>query len=551
MNRSTSGAASAAGSGSGGMTRRHWIEQTTAASLVAAFWPGDVWARRATGAREYHVCLNPRVVLQDPEFPALLARAGISCVWLAGFCYGHWPWSIETLIGARDALGRADLDARIVNVSLGHPGDSLGSRDGSFPLTPPNHWQAGSSPEGKTYAGTSLHAPATEENAAALRTLRRAGFSHFFLDDDFRLARGPGEIGGCFCDEHRARFLRRTGLPDCRWPELLDDVRSRRFTGLLRQWSEFTCDDLTGSFRAQQKAADGNLGIMVMYLGAEKAGIRLTDYRRVPLRVGELMFDDRAFRPVKGKTDELFSVLFHRRFAAPESAWSETTAFPADRLSAEHLAAKLVISTMADVRHTLFMSGITPFPKTHWSMLASEMRRQADMHARLAGHRPRGPFKHYWGEASRSAGEDRPFSLFLAAGVPFEVTDRPARDGWTFLSDADAAAANQGKLGSRGTRFVYRTTAPGTTGMFETCDESLEALFALKRRIRPMLRSVPFVEEDQAAVLAWYPSARIALLWNVREERTTVRVRCGSQRREVDLGGLESALLPDLDPRAP
>ena len=128
-----------------------------------------------------------------------------------------------------------------------------------------------------------------------------------------------------------------------------------------------------------------------MYLGAEKAGIRLKDYRRVPLRVGELMFDDRAFTPVKGKTDELFSVLFHRRFADPGSTWSETTAYPADKLSAEHLAAKLVISTIADVRHTMFMSGITPFPKTHWTTLAMGMQRQAGFHAQLAGHFPRHP----------------------------------------------------------------------------------------------------------------------------------------------------------------
>jgi hypothetical protein len=89
------------------------------------------------------------------------------------------------------------------------------------------------------------------------------------------------------------------------------------------------------------------------------------------------MFDDHSFTPVKGKTDELFSVLFHRRFVRPELAFSETTAYPANRLSAAHLAAKLVISTLADVRHTMFMSGLTPFPREHWSVLAPAMREQA------------------------------------------------------------------------------------------------------------------------------------------------------------------------------
>jgi hypothetical protein len=546
MNGSTSTHVSAVNSVFGEITRRRWIGLTARLSLAGTLLPWHTWAGRPARAREYNVCLSPEAVLQDPDFPVLLARAGVSCVWLAGFFYGHWPWSLETLSRARDVLHRAGLEARVINIPLGHPGDSLGSRDGSFPLTPPTHWHLGSTRDGKTYAGTSLHAPATEENAAALRKLRRAGFVHFFLDDDFRLARGPGEIGGCFCEEHRGRFLRRTGLPASRWLELLDDVRARRFTPLLRQWVEFTCDDLTASFRAQQKAAGGGLGIMVMYLGAEKAGIRLADYRQVPLRVGELMFDDRSFSPVKGKTDELFSVLFHRRFAAPESAYSETTAYPADQLSAEHLAAKLVISTVADVRHTMFMSGITPFPKTHWTTLAKAMQRQAGFHAQLAGHRLRGPCKHYWGEASRYTGDDRPFSLFLAAGVPFEPTDRSARDGWTFLSDADATAVADGRLVSRGTQFLCRPEVRATAGVLEPCAESLEALFAWKHHILPTLRHVPFVENDEAAVLAWYPTARMALLWNPRAERTAFRVRCGTQTRDANLDGLASVLLTDL-----
>src|SRR5690606_35265332 len=142
----------------------------------------------------------------------------------------------------------------------------------------------------------------------------------------------------------------------------------------------------TASFRAMQVAAPNiDLGNMVMYLGAEKAGIRLTDYSNVPVRVGELMFDDKSFAPVKGKTDELFSVLFHRRFIAPERAFSETTAFPSDKLSAANMAAKLTISTIADVRNTMYMSGVTPFPVTHWETLAPAMKHQSKLHDALAG----------------------------------------------------------------------------------------------------------------------------------------------------------------------
>ena len=99
----------------------------------------------------------------------------------------------------------------LINVPLGHPGDSLGSMSGNVPLTPPRHWRLAVGPDGKTYAGTSLHRPATEENCEAMRRIQAAGVKRVFLDDDFRLARGPGVIGGCFCEEHKQEFLRRTG----------------------------------------------------------------------------------------------------------------------------------------------------------------------------------------------------------------------------------------------------------------------------------------------------------------------------------------------------
>ncbi len=66
-------------------------------------------------------------------------------------------------------------------------------------------------PDGHTYSGTSLHEPATEENCQAMRQIQAAGVKRVFLDDDFRLARSPGMIGGCFCPEHKKAFLQRTG----------------------------------------------------------------------------------------------------------------------------------------------------------------------------------------------------------------------------------------------------------------------------------------------------------------------------------------------------
>ncbi|MCL4179906.1 MAG: hypothetical protein KJ072_19440, partial [Verrucomicrobia bacterium] len=336
-------------------------------------------------------------------------------------------------------------------------------------------------------------------------------------------------------------FLQAGGYDPGRWDELLDAVQTRSRTPLLRAWLDFTCDELSASFQAQARAFRGDLGIMVMYLGAEKAGLRLRDYRSALFRVGELMFDDRSFGTPKGKTNELFSALFHRRFAAPQRCYSETTAFPADRLSAANRAAKLVVSTLADVRHTMFMSGLTPFPREHWDVLAPAMRRQADLHEQLAGHRPRGPFKHFWGDAERQVGEDRPFSLWLALGVPFEVVERPSTEGWTFLSDFDARdEATRSRRGK--SRWVCRpwtasstaSPSPGT----ETVPETLADLFAFKRRIRDQLGEVPYVAEDEPAVCAWYPSARKIVVWNLVEETRTLTLVQGTRRSTARVGPL-------------
>jgi len=526
-------------------TSRRGFLETTAALAAAGFLESA--GKAAAGdpqPRRYHLSISPDALEADPDLLGVVRRAGVTDVWVAGFFYGHWYRSIEVVQAWRRRIEQAGMAAHVINVPLGHPGDSLGAKSGTVPLTPPTRWRLGVQPDGGMYAGTSLHPPATEENVDAMRKLDAAGVKRVFLDDDFRLARGPGIIGGCFCEEHKKEFLSKGGYGESQWAELLDSVRGRSLTPVLRAWIEFACDQLTASFKAQQAAAPGiQLGIMVMYLGAEKAGIRLSDYRDVPFRVGELMFNDASFDQLKGKTNELFSGLFHRRFAKPEFAYSETTAFPADQLSAANMAAKLVVSTISDVRNTMFMSGITPFPQTHWDTLAPAMKRNAEIHARIAGHTPRGPFKHYWGEHSRSVGDDNPNSLFLASGVPFEVTDTLAKDGYTFLSDADARAAASGAVRSPGTECIIRSEAALLWEGVRTIPDSLEAMFALKHELLPGMKDIPYVEEDKPVVCAWYSEARAVLLWNLSGQRESLTVRCGGTIRKAEVGPLGCELV--------
>jgi len=536
-----------------GVSRRGFLKGCAALGGGAALGMTGAQAEGAGGrsvnVREYHVSLSIDALSADPELAGVIRDAGVGHVWLACFFHGNWHHSIDDVLAWKARLEKAGMAVHNITVPLGHP-TFTDTQPDYMPQVPLGRWKPGVRPDGRTYRGVSLHAPATEENVAALRRIKTTDPKVVFVDDDFRLAPSPDDIGGCFCPKHRERFLQKHAYSETQWQELLEAVHARELTPLLRAWLNDTCDELTASFRAQQEALapQAQLGIMVMYLGSEKAGIRLTDYCDVPFRVGELMFNDASFAPIKGKTNELFSALFHRRFVEPGLAYSETTAWPPDKLSAANMAAKLAVSTICDVRNTMFMSGNTPFPRTHWEVLAGAMQKQAALHEQLAGHTPRGPFKHYWGEHSRWAGDANPYSLFLASGVPFEVTDEPARDGWTFLADADARAAYTGRGTSPGTTFVCRPEAKVTLENARTVAESLPELFALKHEVLPELGRVPFVEQDTPAVCAWYPAARAVLLWNLAEQRREMTVRYGDLRRTATLDGLGCALLRDVGP---
>jgi hypothetical protein len=492
--------------------------------------------------RRFHFCTNTGALTKYPELFDLIVASGVNAVWMPYFLNGYEPYSIDDIVRWRKRFEEKGIPVQIANIPFGHPGNSLGGNPAWD--TTPETWPKGIDINGNKYSGTSVHPKITAENVSAMRTIAKAGFQKVFVDDDFRLARSPGQIGGCFCSEHRDMFLSKYGYRGNDWDQLKQSIRSRELTPIVRHWIEFTCDDLTHSFRTMQAAAPRvNLGIMVMYLGAEKAGIRLNDYKGCLFRVGELMFDDRSFSPVKGKTNELFSALFHRRFVSPVLAYSETTAYPQDQLSAANMAAKLHITTIADIRNTMMMSGLEPFPLTHWMTLAPVMKKAAAMHRQIEGQVPKGPFKHFWAEGSRMVGKDQPNSLFLATGVPFEVSGSPASEGWTFLSEFDVDDVASGRIKSHSTTFIHGSAKKHPEAI-RYVPEKMEDLFAFKHEILPQLKNVPYVEEDKPVVCAWYQKIRTVLLWNLLETKDSFTIKWKDKRRRVEIAGVDAELVP-------
>ena len=498
--------------------------------------------------RRFHISMQAEAWKKNPELIAIMKEAGISDVWMGSYLQGKWYHTPTELRESADFLESNGFNTHVLTVPLGHPGNAIDPTNATW-SEKKQSWKNACSYDGSLYSGTSIHPPVVEDNIEANKLLAKEGFDTLFLDDDFRLARYPGIIGGCFCNDCKNEFLQKYNYPVADWELLIDSVEKRNPSKILRSWIEYICDKEYNMFAALQKATPKmEIGIMVMYFGAEKAGIALDKYRNVPFRVGEMMFNDKDFGRVKGKTDELFSALFHMRFIKPEMAYSESTAYPQDALSAKNMAAKLTVSLFTDVRNTMFMSGIQPFPVEHWKTLAPAMKKSAQIHEEIAGLKPVGPFKHFWGWDSRLVGKDKPFSLFLASGIPFEVIDDVTKDGWIFLSNEDAKSVVEGRLTAKSNNLVVRKEAGIQGQEFIELDETSEDIFAFKKRIIPTLNNIPYVEGEIPVIFSWYPVEGKALLWNVNEERQNYIIKRGGKIvQSVIVEGLDVTLFSNRE----
>ena len=524
------------------LDRRNFLKNSTL--LTSGFLLGDTdsFAFKKANKRNFGLCVNTQTLNNYPEFIQTISSSGITDVWMPYFINGYYPYPMEDILVWKKRFEKKGIAVNIVSVPFGHPGGSLGDSQ-NYDITPQT-WPRRIDIDGKKFSGTSVHPIVTQENIAVIQKIQKSRFNKLFLDDDFRLAASPGNIGGCFCEAHQKEFLNKYGYVKKEMEDLRIAIKNRNLNSLVKNWIEYNCDQLSSSFKAQQAAAPSvKLGIMAMYLGSEKAGIRLEDYKDSLFRVGELMFSDKNFSPVKGKTDELFSSLFHRRFVKPTFAFSETTAYPANKLSAENMAAKLHISTISDVRNTMMMSGLDPFPFSHWGTLAPTIKKVTAMHEKIAGQKLAGPMKHFWGNRSRMVGDDKPYSLFLAAGIPFEVTDTPSSDGWTFLSDFDVQDVSSSELKSKGTNFIYGVNQDSKISGARFVKENLLDVFKFKQEIIPLLKGVPYVVEDKPVVCAWYPKINKVLLWNLSESKESFTLNLDQKIQTVEISGLDAELV--------
>ena len=476
---------------------------------------------------------NPDAITMRAEAMAdLWKEAGVTDVWLNPYSYGLFPEPERFEAAVRRAL-EYGYRVHFITVPVGHPG-------ANFAPEIAKRWKPYEHFHGSTGWGVSVHEGCAEDCVKSVRTIADTyGPCNVFLDDDFRFAVQPPDVGGCICAECRADFMQKSGFSVSRWDALLADLRAGRDTKDIRLWLDYFCDRMTKVFRDSQAIApEVDLGIMIMGMGSEKAGLRLDDYRDALVRVGEWMFTNQQYDSTKNKTIELFSSLLHRRFVPGGRAFSETTII--QELSAENYVSKLSVSTLSDVCNTMYMC---PIPASYWGLIAPRMNRERDYHNRIVGLKAKGPFKHFWGLADRYCPGYNAYSLFLALGVPFEVCDEIPADGWAFLGDYSAFEMERGELASKGAQCVARVNSD--TGRFIRVPETFEELFKFRKTLLPAFQEqgVPYIEEETPAALSWYPEANAMYIWNVEKVDKVVTLRVGSKTFSTTIKALDSAMV--------
>ncbi|MBN1342162.1 MAG: hypothetical protein JXQ73_05755 [Phycisphaerae bacterium] len=532
-------------------TRRRFLQTGTVAACAAAnatnasadaTQPADASPRQKPIT--FNICLHPIQFIRDPELGKFLVDQGIEKVWLAGYFYGRWCYDKDKIVKAKQIAEAAGLRAEMIFVPLGHPGNSLGELEELVPLTIPKHWRYRLNVDGKEvrHCGC-LNDASWRGNIEALREARQMGFHEVFMDDDLRLSVGPGVIGGCFCPDCIGRFRKETGAADKDLDEIRRQVRGRIRGDALMQWLRFHGGRLTAFMDACNAVAkDLSVGIMVMYMGHEQAGIEINNLRRYLFRVGEGMFSDASFGNVSGKMISLASAMFHRCYAQRHLSYSESTAFPPTALSAENLGRKLAVPLMAGVGNAMFMSGIQPFPKTYWPTLSRHIRQAKTLSGQIPNERPEGAIKLWFGPGVRSVAGAWPLADCLALGIPSEVVTTVSPGGVYLAQAEDLPFLPEDVLRDPETTIVTSGASKPPTVRCKWLDAGREwpTRWQAKRAILPAIGPTPHVTGETPVAARWFPKAGKLLLWNLTDsaQQCDVACRSGAKREMLEEGRL-------------
>jgi len=493
----------------------------------------------------------------------MLRDAGVNTIWLYGFFFGKLWSPIEDMVKAAGLLRENGFEVGVIQLPVGHPGNGLNPDDDTLDLQIPGHWRYRINREGQpVYYCAAIEENMIKDNAQSLNDLKAAGFTRFFMDDDLRSGVWGERLSGCFSEQSIAEFNRVYHRNIDRLT-LVDALDNNRDIQLLKEWTEYHCDKLTG-FMEAMVLPDTEVGIMVMHLGDERQGIDVAAIKkRIPdclFRVGEFHFGDGNFGTPEGKASEWFSILYHLDVMGREHAYSETTIFPARALSPENFIFKAKLALMAGIPNLLFMSGTWLITEEYWQRLGAELPALEELEKACSISEREYPIHIAYGTRGH-AEEVKPILLPILAGLPVKPVrvseEESATSGaycllffgdyeltseWerrfsfyrTILMDQTAFERNKDKIATLGySKIEIWDYALGST-------ISLVEIELLRHKLLQRgLPCYPLLTEGSNVSLTWFKEAHSVMLSNFQDELQSVTISYGDNQYEVVLAPLE------------
>ena len=341
-------------------------------------------------ALSFNYDMSAKDVMHHPEIGKrveLMKKAGVEHVWLFAYFYGRHESNPETLYQARKRLLEEGFQTGVISLPVGHPGNSLNPDDDTLELQIKNTWQYRVDRNGKNeYFSACINEEMIKDNLLAAKEYAQMGFTRHFFDDDLRLGNWQGPIQGCFCDRCIEKFNAKYHLQCDRAVLKRAADEEAGLEDLTIKWIEFNCEKLT-AFMKETNIPEMQSGIMVMHNGDERHGISIPDIKKaVPdclFRVGEMFFNDETYSKEKYRDMLKAGVKKHLALIGENSAYSETTVFPAAAMSTENFLHRMHTEIELGLRNIFLMSGTWFYTEPYWNTIIENRSALEEKAARL------------------------------------------------------------------------------------------------------------------------------------------------------------------------
>lgn len=325
----------------------------------------------------FHYDFEPRAILKAPNAAQRIAwmkQAGVETVWLDAYAYGTHLATEQELMDAKRLLEQHGFRVQVLTVPVGHGGGAL-LGDGGDPGIPPA-WQSRINASGQpvAFASCMRGERMLDDSRAVAQRYYELGFTEIFFDDDLRAGPWGPALQGCCCPACMRAFGQK-------YPQYAHLSASEIFAAategddLWNAWSDVQCDAVQSFL--EQTVPDGMTpGVMVMHNGDRRHGVDINRikkrYPNALFRVGEGHFEDASFtHPLAGDAIA-HSIRAHlRAIGSTENAFSESTVYPENALSPEHLVQKLRLEISLGLRNLFLMSGLFFLDEPYWQAIAA------------------------------------------------------------------------------------------------------------------------------------------------------------------------------------